>query len=228
LFGGERFHDIIGIISIGKDMKEALQEDTEELEKQAEGGGSGTEASNAEKNEDGTLKKTDGKPTLTPEQKAAKEEKEKKASEERAKAREERVSKLAEKLIRKLSIFTESVRNAGDERLEAEVAASFKEITRIEAEELKNESYGVELLHSVGFSYSSKAAHYLASTGMLWGIGGAFHSVASSYHVAKETISTVRAALELKTVFEELAKAEETGITEERKKQLEEAAAEKG
>ena len=44
----------------------------------------------------------------------------------------------------------------------------------------------------------------------------------------RETVSTVRAALELKQVFEELAKAEEKGITEERKKQLEEDAAQKG
>ncbi len=35
LFGGERFADIIGTISIGKDMKEALQQDSDDLEKQA-------------------------------------------------------------------------------------------------------------------------------------------------------------------------------------------------
>ncbi|PWN50839.1 DnaJ-domain-containing protein [Violaceomyces palustris] len=214
LFGGERFADIIGTISIGRDMKEALQQDSEELEKQANG--------------DSDPEAARDKSGLTPEQKAAKEEKERKQAEERAKQREERVSSLAEKLIRKLSIFTESVRNAGDDNLVREVASSFKEITRIEAEELKQESYGVELLHAVGFVYSSKSKHYLASTGMLWGIGGMFHSAASSLHVVRETVSTVRAALELKSVFEELAKAEEQGITEERKKQLEEAAAEKG
>lgn len=41
-------------------------------------------------------------------------------------------------------------------------------------------------------------------------------------------MSTVRAALELKSVFAELAKAETSGITEERKKELEEKAATKG
>lgn len=39
---------------------------------------------------------------------------------------------------------------------------------------------------------------------------------------------TVRAALELKAVFEELQNAETNGITEERKKELEEKAATKG
>lgn len=114
-------------------MKEALQQDSDELEKMA----------NGEQTGDGK-----DKPTLTPEQKAAKEERERKQAEEKAKQREERVSKLAEKLIRKLSIFTESVRNAGDERLEREVATSFREITRIEAEELKKERCVVSTNHA--------------------------------------------------------------------------------
>jgi len=38
----------------------------------------------------------------------------------------------------------------------------------------------------------------------------------------------VRAALELKSVFEELAKAEESGLSEERRKELEDQAASKG
>lgn len=227
LFGGARFKDIIGTISIGKDMKEALQQDSEDLEKQAaaEGEGEGESQGSTSTDVSTSNKKKD---QLTPEQKAAKEEKQRKRDAERAKLREERVARLADNLIRKLSVFTESVRNANDAELEKQVAESFREITRIEAEELKKESYGVELLHAVAFVYGAKAKHYLAATGMLWGIGGVFHSAASSFHVVRETVSTVRAALELKSVFEELAKAEEQGITEERKKQLEEDAAQKG
>lgn len=129
---------------LGRDMKEALQQDSEELEKQANG-----EASAGSGSGDGdnrvASKGKDGKPVLSPEEKAKKDERERKQAEERAKAREERVSKLAEKLIRKLSIFTESVRNAGGEPLESEVAASFREITRIEADELKQERWVVSL-----------------------------------------------------------------------------------
>lgn len=220
LFGGERFADIIGTISIGKDMKEALQQDSDDLERQANGDPAAVASADG-----GT---SASKPTLTPEQKAAKEEKERKQAAEREKQRQERVSKLVEKLIRKLSIYTESVRNANDPVLEKEVEKSFREITRLEAEELKHESYGVELLNAVGFVYSAKSKHYLASTGFLGSFGGVFHSAASSIHVVRETVSTVRAALELKNVFEELAKAEEAGITVERKRELEEQAAEKG
>lgn len=229
LFGGKRFQDIIGTISIGKDMKEALQQDSEDLERAAENEEqqSGKEGSN-EPGSTQVSKPGETSGGLTAEQKAAKEEKDRKRDEERAKHREERVSKLAETLIRKLSIYTESVRNANDVDLERQVQESFREITRIEAEELKQESYGVELLQTVGFVYAAKSKHYLASTGIFWGIGGVFHSAASSFHVVRETVSTVRAALELKQVFEELAKAEEKGITEEKKKQLEEDAAQKG
>ncbi|TKY87762.1 hypothetical protein EX895_003343 [Sporisorium graminicola] len=225
LFGGERFADIIGTISIGKDMKEALQQDSDDLERQANGDDSA--AATGEAGADGSVSSS-SKPALTPEQKAAKEEKERKQTAEREKQRQERVAKLVEKLIRKLSIYTESVRNANDPVLEKEVEKSFREITRLEAEELKNESYGVELLNAVGFVYSAKSKHYLASTGFLGSFGGVFHSAASSIHVVRETVSTVRAALELKNVFEELAKAEEAGITVERKRELEEQAAEKG
>lgn len=239
LFGGKRFQDIIGTISIGKDMKEALQQDSEELEKAAndeeqKASQNGQSDSALAQTNDEEKKSTEGKSVgkkdsgLTPEQKAAKEERERKRDEERAQQREERVKKLADNLVRKVSVYTESVRNANDADLERQVAQSFREITRIEAEELKQESYGVELLHAVGFVYAAKSKHYLASTGILWGIGGVFHSAASSYHLVRETVSTVRAALELKQVFEELAVAEEKGITEERKKQLEEAAAQKG
>ncbi|MCO5555484.1 hypothetical protein L7F22_009029 [Adiantum nelumboides] len=210
-------------------MKEALQQDSEDLEKQAAAGEAGADGSVGGGQGSGTdVSASSKKDQLTPEQKAAKEEKERKRDAERAKLREERVARLADNLVRKLSVFTESVRNANDTDLERQVAESFREITRIEAEELKKESYGVELLHAVAFVYGAKAKHYLASTGMLWGIGGVFHSAASSFHVVRETVSTVRAALELKSVFEELAKAEEQGITEERKKQLEEDAAQKG
>lgn len=233
LFGGKRFQDIIGTISIGKDMKEALQQDSEDLERAAENEErqeQQQQLTDKEVGEDGAGKSVNKKADsgLTPEQKAAKEEKDRKRDEERAKQREERVSKLAETLIRKLSIYTESVRNANDPDLERQVQESFREITRLEAEELKQESYGIELLHTVGFVYVAKSKHYLASTGTFWGIAGVFHSAASSFHVVRETVSTVRAALELKQVFEELAKAEEKGITEERKKQLEEDAAQKG
>ena len=98
----------------------------------------------------------------------------------------------------------------------------------IEAQELKDESYGVELLNVVGETYKAKSKHHLAASGTPFGIGGWWHGARNTAHVLGETYSTVRSALELKAIFEELQKAEETGMSEEKKKELEEKAATKG
>lgn len=86
-------------------------------------------------------------------------------------------------LERKLSIFAESARGSQDR----DVVNSFRTICQIEAEELRNESFGVELLHAVGFVYSSKAKHFLATSQSLWGVGGWLHGVQNRYHVFSET-----------------------------------------
>ncbi|KAG8913620.1 hypothetical protein FRC00_001985 [Tulasnella sp. 408] len=217
IFGGDRFVPIIGEISLGKEMKEALQQAEEAEEEEA----------SATTIEGSTPVQRDskGKPILSPEQKAKKLEKEKKIAAEKARLREERVKKLVENLDRKLSIYVESVTGAPTD---AEVAKSWREICRLEAEELKTESYGVDLLHAIGFVYTAKSRHYLASYSTPWGVGGWLHNVQGKYHVISETVSTVRSALELKRVFDELAAAEKTGISPEEKRRLEEQAAEKG
>ncbi|KAF8516196.1 hypothetical protein BU17DRAFT_67609 [Hysterangium stoloniferum] len=86
---------------------------------------------------------------MTPEEKAQRDEKRRKEAAERAAVREERVGKLVEELERKLSIFTESVTGVDDK----EITLSWRSICELEAEQLRDESYGVELLHSIGFVY---------------------------------------------------------------------------
>ncbi|KAF8335414.1 X-domain of DnaJ-containing-domain-containing protein [Cantharellus anzutake] len=201
IFGGERFVPIIGDISLGRDMKAALQEADE-----AEASGQGKK----------------GKEALTPEEKAKKEEKDKRIAAEVL--REERVRKLVAELERKLSIFSESAVGPDDR----DVLSSWKQICQIEAEELKQESYGVELLHAVGHAYVAKARHYAATNSTFLGVGGWMHGIKGTYHTFTETVSTVRSALELKQVFEQLAEAEKSGASEAEKKNLEEQAAEKG
>jgi len=86
----------------------------------------------------------------------------------------------------------------------------------------------VDLLHAVGFVYAAKSRQYLASTTTFMGVGGWLHNVQGKYHIFSETVSTVRSALELKQVFEQLAAAEKSGASAEERKKLEEQAAEKG
>ncbi|KAI0631642.1 X-domain of DnaJ-containing-domain-containing protein [Trametes polyzona] len=206
IFGGDRFVPIIGHISLARDMKAALQEEEE------------GEGENVQRD-------AKGREILSPEEKARREEKARKAAAEKAAVREERIKKLVENLDRKLSIFTESAASPND----AQVTESFRTICKLEAEELKKESYGVDLLHAIGFVYTQKAKHYMASNQTFLGMGGWLHNVQGKYHVFSETVSTLRAAMELKNVFEQIQAAERAGnLTPEEKQRLEEQAAEKG
>ncbi|KAG9084577.1 hypothetical protein FRC06_003994 [Ceratobasidium sp. 370] len=217
IFGGERFVPIIGHISLGKDMKDALQNEDSDDEEEA-----------APVQRDGK-----GREVISPEERARrdakrrrKEERDRKVEADKAKARAERVSQLVTELARKLSIYTESA--TGSTQQDADVANSWRQICEIEAGELKSESYGVELLHAIGFVYQAKSKHYLATSQTFMGVGGWLHNIQGKYHVFSETVSTVRSALELKQVFDQIAEAEKAGVSAEEKKKLEEQAAEKG
>ncbi|ORX62592.1 DnaJ-domain-containing protein [Hesseltinella vesiculosa] len=194
-FGGDRFVDIIGEISIGKDMREALE--TAETE-----GGEQDE-------------------NVSPEEKAEKEAQREKAEKERAETREKRVTTLTAKLINKLCLYTEL-----PDTSESSVDA-FRQIIQIEAEGLKTENHGVELLHSIGYTYLAKANQYL-NKNVAFGLGGMFHSVKEKGYIFSETVGTLRTALDLQSSFSELQKAEEKGLSEEERQRLETEAAEKG
>ena len=53
--------------------------------------------------------------------------------------------------------------------------------------ELKGESYGMDLLHAIGFVYTAKAKQFLASNQSFLGVGGWLHNVQGKYHVFSET-----------------------------------------
>ena len=105
----------------------------------------------------------------------------------------------------------------------------------------------MELLHAIGFVYTAKAKQFLASNQSFLGVGGWLHNVQGKYHVFSETcvsnktpvcaslsltfysVSTLRSAIELKAVFDQIQQAEQSGnLSPEEKKRLEEQAAEKG
>jgi curved DNA-binding protein CbpA len=209
IFGGERFLPLIGQLSLARDMKSALQEADE-----ATGEGAPLVVRDAK-----------GREVISPEEKARRDEKARKSAAEKAAAREERVQKLVDTLQHKLGIFTENTTGPDD----PEVVESWRTICTLEAEELKGESYGVELLNAVGFAYAAKAKQFLASNQSFLGVGGWLHNVQGKYHVFSETVSTLRSAIELKAVFDQIQQAEQSGtLSPEEKKRLEEQAAEKG
>jgi curved DNA-binding protein CbpA len=73
---------------------------------------------------------------------------------ERKKIREERVSTLSKKLIDRISIWTETDKGA-------DVTTAFKDKNQLEIENLKMESFGLEILHAIGTTYLQKATSFL-------------------------------------------------------------------
>lgn len=135
---------------------------------------------------------------------------------ERKKIREERVNTLAKKLIDRISVWTETDKGA-------DVTAAFKEKTRLEIENLKMESFGLEILHAVGATYLSKATSFIKSQKFL-GISGFFSRVKDKGTLVKETWNTMSAAIDAQLTMEEMAKMEEKGgedWTDEKKAEYE-------
>lgn len=135
---------------------------------------------------------------------------------ERKKAREERVNTLAKKLEDKINVWTETDKGP-------DVTHAFEEKIRLEVENLKMESFGLEILHAVGTTYVQKATSFLKSQKFL-GISGFFSRLKDKGTLAKETWTTISTAIDAQMTMEEMAKMEERGgedWTDEKKAEYE-------
>lgn len=122
---------------------------------------------------------------------------------ERARVRQERVDTLAKKLVDRISIWTETDKGS-------DVTKAFQEKTRLEVENLKMESFGLDILHAIGTTYLQKATALLKSQKFL-GIGGFFSRLKDKGTLAKETWNTISSAIDAQMTMEEMAKMEEKG-----------------
>lgn len=124
---------------------------------------------------------------------------------ERKKVRDERVETLASKLIDRVSVWTET------EKGEA-VTNAFREKMRLEVENLKMESFGIEILHAIGQTYVNKAATFLKSQKpLIGGVSGFFSRLKDKGTMLKDTWGTVSSAISAQMEIEEMARAEEKG-----------------
>jgi hypothetical protein len=75
----------------------------------------------------------------------------------------------------------------------------------LEASDLILESYGAELLSSIGQVYQTRGSQYLTSTqSPFGGVLGWYHGAKGGMEALGETVGLVRAGLHLKNVFEKL------------------------
>jgi len=209
-FGGEKFSDLIGDISIFNDLTGAAADPSTKTQAETE------------------------------------EELHKKEVE-----RQKRVSALSLKLVDRLSTYTHSFpldektnksMNVNVKEVSSNAMSILKDLMKSESEELKKENYGVELLHTIGYIYRTKAEQALAQYDV---DNGAIHRKLFGYtskftglmrekgHIISETVGTIRTAIDLQQSFNKLQEAEKnesllTPEDQERKAQLEFEAANKG
>lgn len=118
--------------------------------------------------------------------------------EEMRKKRDETITTLSKKLVERLSLLTESSNDLACQE-------SFKTKFQIEANMLKMESFGLDILHTIGNVYCSKAHIYLDSQ-KAFGIPGFFTSIKAKGGIVMDTFRTVSSALDAQTTMQELEK----------------------
>lgn len=256
IFGGDAFVDLIGEISLMKDMTTTMditmeQMDEEELEISTEeklhlreddekvaatgsdekptptastehlsGKSSGTSTPRRYLGQQAIMDKSDEEARMEAiglsheEKELRKKEKKKGLTKEqqerlaafeleRRKAREERIETLSRKLIDRLSVWTETDKRAA-------VTTAFQEKIRLEVENLKMESFGLEILHAIGTTYLQKATSFLKSQKFL-GVSGFFSRLKDKGTLVKETWNTISSAIDAQMTIEEMARLEERG-----------------
>ncbi|CDO69779.1 hypothetical protein BN946_scf184766.g24 [Trametes cinnabarina] len=152
---------------------------------------------------------------LTPEQKKKLQELE----EERRKAMEERIETLTKKLVERLRPFVEAKRPGDKDDPET---LAFEQKMRREADDLKLESFGVELLHTIGNIYMMKATSFLKSRKFL-GIPGFFSRLKEKGAMAKDAWGVIGSAIGVQQTIAEMERLQAKGeIAEEELRALEE------
>jgi hypothetical protein len=131
---------------------------------------------------------------------------------ERAEIRKQRVDTLVDKLLSRVSVWTES-----DKR--PDVTQAYREKIRLEVENMKMESFGLDILHAIGHTYVTKATTLIRSQ-KFFGVGGFFSRVKDKGALVKDTWNTISSAIDAQATMEEMARLEEQGgeeWTEEKK-----------
>ncbi|OAT13601.1 DnaJ domain-containing protein [Blastomyces gilchristii SLH14081] len=107
------------------------------------------------------------------------------------------------KLIDRISIWTET-------DMGQDVTRAFEEKIRLEVENLKMESFGLEILHAIGTTYIQKGTAFLKSQKFL-GISGFWSRLKDKGTLAKETWHAVSTMVDAQMSAEHMAQLEERG-----------------
>lgn len=137
---------------------------------------------------------------------------------ERERIRTERIETLAKTLTDKISLWTETDKGK-------DVGAAFRGKMELEVENLKMESFGLEILHAIGATYAQKSNTFIKSQKpLIGGVSGFFSRLKDKGTLVKDTWGAVSTAISAQMEIEDMAKMEEKGgeeWTDERKMEAE-------
>ena len=154
----------------------------------------------------------------TPEQQQEREIQRIHYREQRTQEREVRLLKLSSNLITKLSIFTDACESYAEANQITQAFEVFTDVIRTEMSTLLEAPYGEQLLHSIGYIYFSRARYWSSKMDSREGhigkrIIGYGKTVHSSWkdriHVVKETVKTVKCAVQWGQSVSKLSQAAE-------------------
>lgn len=120
---------------------------------------------------------------------------------ERKEKRVKRINEVSEKLVKRIELFLESSKSEDGFK-------NFKYKLDKEIEELKLESFGLELLHLIGKMYVTKATAFIRSQ-KTFGFSKIFSSVKEKGATAKSAWNIISSALDAQMAMEEMQKAQE-------------------
>jgi curved DNA-binding protein CbpA len=122
---------------------------------------------------------------------------------ERAKIRRERVETLSQKLLDRIGIWTETDKGP-------DVTRAFQEKIRLEVEEMKMESFGLDILHAIGATYINKATLLFRSQ-KFFGIGGFMGRLRDKGVLVKDTWNMLSSAIDVQQTMLERERLEAAG-----------------
>lgn len=135
---------------------------------------------------------------------------------ERKQQRDERVATLTNKLVDRVSVWTETSKDA-------HFTHAFKEQMRLEVENMKLESFGIDILHAIGDVYVAKSTTFFKSQ-KFFGIGGWLPTLKNKGTQAKEAWGTMSSLINVSicmTEAERTREAEGDNLTPEKEAEME-------
>ncbi|EGV60531.1 DnaJ-domain-containing protein [Yamadazyma tenuis ATCC 10573] len=212
VFGGDSFKDWIGELSMINDISKTAEifED-EEAEVGQESVSGSVPASGDVAVNDNKLSNTDKKDdVMTTEginrrknQKMTPEKREKILAlrEERKQKEAQRIQELVDKLISKIDKYDSAQHNPG-------ALADFKKRLDTEFEDMKIESFGIELLHLIGKIYRNQASARLSSS-KTFGVSKIFTNAKTTAGTVKNGYSILKTALDAQASMEQMVAEQE-------------------